>query len=258
MGPSVVSETRLMSESDFLALCRDISPTAAGARTELCAPAFTAAAAALEPCQLKPLASPADASITGPAFGSLHFALLQAAAALDNGNGTVRILHKLLLADKIKENAGPLPPLEAARSLLKRPIWVWTNDLTSGNSADSAATAAAATLAAFAGTAPPRMQPPLPQQPSTRVFQHDGAVEYPQQVAPVRIALYHGCFLRRFRWTTPASRFTSISSHQQPGRSTRSCRTSRRKCAACWKPLKRNSVSTVRLTWATQTIRPAS
>jgi hypothetical protein len=59
-----------------------------------------------------------------PAHGTLHFALLHAAASID---GDVDSLHTALGQTAGASEPVLLPMLQAARNILKRPVWVWTS-----------------------------------------------------------------------------------------------------------------------------------
>jgi len=151
MSPTDIPNANLMEEVEYDAFCID------EASTDLQA-ALSRAAAILQPYGLKVLPLPdASAGYGGPELGSLHCALLFAAAILE---GDVDSLHKECLEKVgVVEPSLPKPLLQLASDKLKRPVWVWTGKAGEAN-----------------------------------VFQVDDSDHDPTQVTPVRLAQVGGRF----------------------------------------------------------------
>ena len=152
-GPLLVPEANLMDMGEFQTLSVEMRVPLQEALARL--------PVATEPFGLKALAVPGEVEPPLVA-GSLHFALLHAAANID---GDINSLHKALEA----KNSSNRTMIEACHLELKRPVWVWAC------SPSESASASAATVV------------------TARVFQRDGEHD-PQQVTPIRIALCGGQF----------------------------------------------------------------
>jgi len=119
-GPDMVPPACQMNETDFEAHWTNEQ------RLDSANSAFERVPGVVGPYGLRPLALPQAEAEAGnlPEGGTLHFALLQAAACID---GDVDSLHRELEKQVAPSERRPLPMLHVARVTLRRPVWVWTS-----------------------------------------------------------------------------------------------------------------------------------